>query len=249
MLVYSIEGAVGVGKSELVRIINEWRDADILRSEAVCVVDEPVMEWMELGDHTESPLNMLYRDPKRYAGVFQMYVFVDMWACLLDALREHERVYNRLPNILFVVRYEAFAAKEVFIPNLISSGAVDHGHLEMYDRMSRALRFQDVSPWHYVSGRDDLVFLYVHADVNDVLERVARRNRVEEQMTQQNTFMQLHNLYEEWLGMNTTWYSEDLGEEVPVFQVNNDALGALHHSFEQIVNTPRFHNALHLLVE
>jgi deoxyadenosine/deoxycytidine kinase len=80
----------------------------------------------------------------------------------------------------------------------------------------------------------------VHADENQVLGRIAQRARPEELVTQQDTFMRLHEYYDRWLGADTVYYSDDLGEEFTVLHFDNSANGAMRRQFDHLVNTPAF---------
>lgn len=66
----SIEGNIGSGKSTLLSIIRE-------NFPEISILDEPLTEWQNVGEHKDiNLLGLYYQDPQRWGFTFQIYAFM-----------------------------------------------------------------------------------------------------------------------------------------------------------------------------
>ena len=74
--IVSIDGNIGSGKSTLLKHI-EQDQGQFLKENGIVLVQEPVDQWMSMVDPRdgESIFAKYYRDPKRFAFLFQVMVF------------------------------------------------------------------------------------------------------------------------------------------------------------------------------
>jgi deoxyadenosine/deoxycytidine kinase len=70
-ILLSIEGNIGAGKTTFLRLLKESLKIPFE------VVPEPVADWQRFGDSNNKIdlLDLFYKDPKKYAYIFQSYCF------------------------------------------------------------------------------------------------------------------------------------------------------------------------------
>ena len=84
--IISIEGIIGVGKSEVLRILSQkYKD-----SPDVVVMSEPSIAWENISVNDMNLLDLSYFDPCRYGYLFQMVYFMVVERQLHEALQTHK---------------------------------------------------------------------------------------------------------------------------------------------------------------
>jgi len=84
--IISIEGIIGVGKSDVLRILSQkYKD-----SPDVVVISEPSLVWENISVDDMNLLDLSYFDPRRYGYLFQMVYFMAVERQLQEAIRTHK---------------------------------------------------------------------------------------------------------------------------------------------------------------
>ena len=106
----AVEGAVAVGKTTLLPKLHS-----VIASHNIDIdlVLKPVDKWVKWEGKNENwnLLNMMYKDPKRYAATFQMATAISKIQSLQDAAKPCQLVERTL-----------LCQEKVFIPLLIENG-------------------------------------------------------------------------------------------------------------------------------
>ena len=83
--ILSIEGIIGVGKSEVVEILSQrYKD-----NQDVIVLREPSIMWENIKAHGMNLLDLSYSDPRRFGFLFQMVYFMAVERQIQEALKLH----------------------------------------------------------------------------------------------------------------------------------------------------------------
>jgi deoxyguanosine kinase len=212
-----IEGAIGVGKTTLARLLQPVFEADLL-----------------LEEFEENPfLASFYADRERYA--FQTQLFF-----LLSRYRQQHQVVPAAVACGALVSDYSFAKDSLFA-HLNLSG----DELEMYDRVHAILSGNLVKP-------DLIVFL--RADTDVLLERIAVRDRPYERDMDWEYIDQLRRAYESFFGAyqetpllvldtNNINFVQNLDDLKAIIGQVRSALGLLPRQQELLSVTPAFSEA------
>lgn len=217
MLIYSVEGAIGAGKStfldELVNYVNT--NDDLYRK--VLIVPEPVDEWCSGGqvDGGEeiSPLHAFYDNPEENASIFQVYVLMSRLNYLQTKLREFRDEFHEYPSVIFVERFGGLADEEVFVRVLCDRGLIKIHQYEMYRRILSSLK-------EFHIKYDDMALIYITAPFNTTRIRIAQRARDAENIADTGHILRIYNRYEAWLGSEEYFASDERGL-VPIIRIDN----------------------------
>lgn len=169
---FFIEGNIGVGKSTIIRLLNEH---------GVETMQEPVDAWTAVRD-AESGKNILenfYEDPKRWAYTFQSIAF-----------RSRVRGLDRLaPGS--VAERSIFTDRRVFAEVARTSGNITNVEWDDYT---------DWFDW-VVSKTDQSAqgFVYLRADPDVCYQRIQGRGRRGEESIPLEYIQQLHERHDAWL--------------------------------------------------
>lgn len=237
MRIYSVEGAVGAGKTEFIRHLRRIiGDNDGMRSR-VCVVEEPVAEWMRMSFGSDmSPLQAQYRYPTMYGAQFQAYAYTTHMRSVCEALGEHMREFNQLPELLFVERFPGYSNYHVFLRALHDGGFIDDVSLSMTRRMFDAA--EDAELFRSMVGGEEflsLEFVYVYAELDETIERV--RVRARERATE-DRLRRVYQRYETWIGRGANlWIDERtlLTHDIRTIR-NEQGIELLGDEAEQMLN-------------
>ena len=177
----SIEGNIGVGKTTF---LSETQRHFLAEGIPTSIYPEPVQIWTQFGSEKLNLLQKMYDEPSRYAFHFQMGA----------ALTKCDQFVEMVG--LCTVERSIWAQQMVFAPHLKEKGWLTVLECELLEGLyNRLLNTPFVKP--------DLI-IYYRATPAVCLERVKKRNRVEENGITIEYLCELHQLYDKWLLGNCT---------------------------------------------
>jgi len=195
----AVEGNIAAGKSTLLERLQDMPGG-------AQIVVEPVEKWQTLvpGDDGNIMARM-YRDPKRWAYLFQSYVLLTM----MDA---HETPQTKR---LRVMERSVYSARHCFIENLRKSDPplIDDLEYEVYKQWFNWLMERQ-------PPNVDLI-VYLRTTPDTCMDRLKIRGRSEEEDVPMSYLEALHARYEDWLIDNPDQHSD--GVPVLVLDGNKDA--------------------------
>lgn len=156
MIVLSVEGIIGAGKSTLIKIIIAKLEK---MGKKVALITEPVKKWEECGI-----LKLFYADPKRWAYHFQTKAFH-------DRIKENIEVYEQHRNQkvdVYIMERSPFT-DNLFMDVLHDEGTITNLEYEHYREWWEL--------WYKLMPYPIDAFLYVRPDVEVCLDRCKKRSR------------------------------------------------------------------------
>lgn len=201
MIIYNVEGAVGVGKTTFLNVVDEYINSHADLIDRILIVREPVEDWVrggqiEGGDEI-SPLRAFYENPEENAALFQVYVFISRMEAIDRAIHEYMIAHGELPKVVFVERFGGYADDYVFVRILCQRGLIRIHQYEMYRRIIDLWRRR--FPFH----DHEHVILYLTAPFSVTRERIDLRNRDAERNVDMTHLLNVYNAYDRWLGNGT----------------------------------------------
>ncbi len=180
-----VEGNIGAGKSELVRVLAHTLREDHDRT--VITLQEPVQEWADIGG-AGNLLAAFYQDKSRWGLAFQQHALMTK----LRLLDRHAAAV-RDPHTIVVAERSVFTDYCVFAPMLHEQRHIDALSLALYR-----------DAWGFYTGKGanvpSLFTLYLRTDPEVCRARITKRARVGEQAITLDYLQELHRRHEEWLG-------------------------------------------------
>ncbi|XP_014485478.1 PREDICTED: deoxynucleoside kinase-like [Dinoponera quadriceps] len=165
-----VEGNIGSGKTTFLSHFKKF--------ENVTVLEEPVELWRDVSG--TNLLELMYKDPTRYAYLFQSYVQLTM-------LQLHTCM---TPSPFKIMERSVYSAM-CFVENLkrkkLLSNTEVHILEEWYDWCVKSANIET-----------DLI-VYLRTTPEIVYERMKKRGRKEENMVSLEYLKQIHQLHDEWL--------------------------------------------------
>jgi len=169
VMLFGLEGNVGVGKSRAIDVLREASKNDLQ------VISEPLEDILPT-------LERFYSNPSYYAFPFQV-------SMLLRRARIH--FYElRHSTKSFIVERTIYTDRNVFALAVKDSGFIDDIQFKEYLGM-----FDELS--HFVKEPD--VYVYLRGDVDFLLERIHRRGRKGEEKITRDYLLTLQDFYDRWL--------------------------------------------------
>ncbi|XP_055523245.1 deoxynucleoside kinase isoform X1 [Wyeomyia smithii] len=167
-----IEGNIGSGKTTFLNHFQKYK-------QRVCLLTEPVEKWRNCGG--VNLLDLMYKEPKRWAMPFQSYVTLTMLDMHTSATDKSVKLMER----------SMFSARYCFVENMLANGMLHQG---MYNILQDWYEFIDANV--YIQA-DLIVYLRTSPEV--VFERMTKRARSEESCVPLKYLQELHELHENWL--------------------------------------------------
>ena len=181
MLIVSIEGNIGSGKSTLISKMQH--ELTHVGNTPVVYIDEPVRVWNTIMDkHGNNIIKKYYEDQKKYAFQFQMMAYITR----ITELRKAMEKYNG--DCIIITERSIETDKEVFAKMLYEKEILDNIsytiYLKWFEELSRGLKV------------DQLVYLKTEPETS--LKRVIKRNRPGEVISLEY-LQNCHERHERWL--------------------------------------------------
>ena len=192
MYVIQVEGNIGVGKSTLIKSLNtklsNWKNKNIK------LLKEPLEYWTNVGG--TNILELYYKDKKKYAELFQNFVFMTL-------LREHlsSNFNNNNCDIIITERCLATGV-HCFAKMLLNQKYVSPLFYDILDDCLK--KFRDVTL------KPDII-VYIKIEDNDIRtllrERIEKRKRKEEMNNIDiNYLLKLNDVYNKYIENISTQY-------------------------------------------
>lgn len=166
-----IEGNIGSGKTTFLNHFQKFNE--------VCLMTEPVDLWRNCGG--VNLLELLYKEPYRWAMPFQSYVTLTM-------LNTHTFKTNKPVKLM---ERSLFSARYCFVENMLRTEALHQGMYNILQDWYEYFR-------NNVHIQADLI-VYLRTTPEVVYERMKKRGRSEESLVPLEYLQQLHELHENWL--------------------------------------------------
>lgn len=181
MLIVSIEGNIGSGKSTLISKLRS--KLTHIGMTPVIYIDEPVKVWNTIMDkHGDNIIKKYYEDQKKYAFQFQMMAYITR----ITELRKAMDKYNG--ECIIITERSIETDKEVFAKMLYQSKVLDTIsytiYLKWFDELSRGLKVNQL--------------VYLKTEPETSLKRVIQRNRPGENIPLEY-LKDCHKMHEQWL--------------------------------------------------
>ncbi|CAK1544426.1 unnamed protein product [Leptosia nina] len=166
-----VEGNIGSGKTTFLEHFTQFEDITLLT--------EPVEEWRNL--HGWNLLDLMYKDPSKWAMTFQAYVSLTM-------LEMHRRPTN---TPIKLMERSIFSARYCFVEQMMRLGTLHPAQFAVLDEWFKFINCE-------IPVQADLI-VYLKTSPLIVYERIKKRARSEEQCVPLNYIEELHKLHEDWL--------------------------------------------------
>lgn len=176
-----IEGLIGAGKTTLCNEIENNIENITMDNMKVKILKEPVDFWRELG-----LLDRFYKDQKRWAFTFQLTALVTK--CIeLMSLED---------NTIYIIERSPYTDLNCFAKLCNISGSIDDMEMNIYK-----LYFN-----HFITelqNKCSIKFIYLKTSPDICMERIKKRNRIEEKNIPIEYLISLEQLHNEWLLNNS----------------------------------------------
>ena len=184
VVIYSIEGNIGSGKSTFVDKLklhfknNKFNNYDV---NEICFLEEPVNIWENIkNEKNENIIECFYKNQEKYAFSFQIMAYISRLSLLRNAIKKNYKV-------IFTERC-VYTDKNVFAKMLHDSGMIEKINFEIYCKW-----FDE-----FIKEFDNFEFIYIQTDPEIAHNRIIKRNRIGEDIPL-DYIKKCHNYHEEWL--------------------------------------------------
>ena len=173
-IIYTVEGNIGSGKSTFLK--------NLKCSDKIHILQEPVDEWFKIKNEKEENLfELFYNDPKKYAYIFQTYIFYTRFNKLLTFA----------PGQLVLCERSILTDFNVFLNSLYEKNDLSKLEYDVFkcwfDMIIKMSKFE-------LKG-----IIYIRASPDVCMERIKKRNRNGENIIALEYLTLLHEKHEEWI--------------------------------------------------
>ncbi len=152
--IYALEGNIGAGKSNIMKIIsNQFHDVEF--------VEEPVNQWQNLNGC--NLLDSFYSDPKRWGFSFEFYSMLTKIQALLKAADSDKPI---------IIIERSILSNKVFMDLSNDLGKLDKME---YAMLINTYNFYLENVYPQIAG-----IIYLDTPVDECIRRITKRNRGEE---------------------------------------------------------------------
>jgi deoxyadenosine/deoxycytidine kinase len=177
-----IEGIIGAGKTTLcIELEEKIRSFHNSQNMEIKILKEPVDFWRELG-----LLDRFYKDQKRWAFTFQLTALVTK--CM--------ELMHLDDNTIYIIERSPYTDMKCFAKLCHMSGNIDDMEMDIYK-----LYYQ-----HFIKQLESkyaIQFIYLKTSSEICMERIKKRNRIEEKDIPIEYLNSLELLHNEWLLNNS----------------------------------------------
>lgn len=185
VLLVSIEGNIGSGKSHLLHQLQQRFAASNFNDIKVYVLPEDVSGWTSFEDHNGcNILEMYYKEPAKYSYCFQSLVLTSRIAHVHNILQTD-------PKCVLVMERTHHTDKCIFVESLKDKNAMTEMEYLTYQKMFELINNTLQQPI-------DLI-VYNRTSPNVCMERINKRQRKGEDLILKQLIEELHERHESWL--------------------------------------------------
>lgn len=182
--IISVDGNIGSGKSTFIRKLKERF------GEKYVFVDEPVSEWMKLGEENgDNILGSFYKDKKRWSYTFQNMCFITRTRALVSAIKEKSKSFFSRKPLIVICERSIFTDRNVFAKMLFDSGFISKMEFSLYDEWFDFMKKE--------TTLDGIIYLNTSPEKCDMRTRL--RNRSEEDNIPLEYLISLGKYHDEWV--------------------------------------------------
>jgi deoxyadenosine/deoxycytidine kinase len=175
-MLISIEGNIGSGKSTLVEYLKSLQK--------YIFVDEPVNEWLSIKNNQgKNSLECFYENQNENAFCFQVLAYITRLKKLMDKMKENP------DNVVIITERSIETDRNVFAKMLYEDGYLSSIEWETYNYWFNT--FKETS-------KVDLI-IYIKTSPIKCLERINKRNRVEESNISIDYLEKCNKFHDDWL--------------------------------------------------
>jgi deoxycitidine kinase len=175
-MLISIEGNIGSGKSTLVEYLKSFG--------TYVFVDEPVSEWLAIKDKDgHNALECFYKNQKDNAFCFQILAYITRLKKLMDKIKESPS------DVIIITERSIETDRNVFAKMLYEDGFLSSIEWETYNYWFDTFK--------ETSKVDSII--YIKTSPEKCLERINKRNRVEESSIKLNYLEKCNKYHDDWL--------------------------------------------------
>ena len=190
-MLISIEGNIGSGKTTLFNILekqlllNDYNNKKFMK--------EPIDNWLNLKDNSNTNiLELFYRDKSKWSFSFQICAFI-------SKIKELEKYL--IDSDIIITERTVQTDRECFAKELYKDQSINEIDWELYNDLYNIM----VKPAYIPNG-----IVYLECNPTTCLDRINKRNRVEEIGIPQDYLNHIHTRHEEWLSSTA----------IPVIRIN-----------------------------
>lgn len=193
----SIEGNIGSGKSELLKMIRGYFTDNcfdtVYGGVSYLFVDEPVLEWESMcDDNGKSMLTMFYADPERYAFTFQIMAFASRVKYIRKAIvdAEHMLATGEAENVIIIMERSLGCDEHVFAQLLVNNKQMQTVEHNIYKLYASAVAVKS----HY-----PCVTIWVNTEPDVCIANITKRGRAGESNITSKYIHDCDNMHVKWL--------------------------------------------------
>lgn len=181
VVIVSIEGNIGSGKSTFVNLLKE----NCIERDDICFLQEPIDQWLEIKDSECNILQHYYKDQKKYSFAFQIMAYISRLSLLRTAMQNKQYKY-------IITERSLYTDKEVFCKMLYDDTFINEIEYKIYNKW-----FYEFNNWIDESN-PEFIFVYFRCNPQISYERVKIRSRIEETIPLEY-LQKCHDYHEKWL--------------------------------------------------
>jgi deoxyadenosine/deoxycytidine kinase len=168
ILIVTIEGNIGGGKSTLLKKLKEYYDSEFNDEDYhIEFLDEPVKIWESIQDENGSNiLEKFYGDQETFSFSFQIVACVSRFKVIKDALKKI-KLQNINKKVIFITERSLYTDKMVFARMLYESDKISYINYQIYLNLFDT--FSEDFPIHKV--------IYVKTSPERCHSRILKRSR------------------------------------------------------------------------
>jgi deoxyadenosine/deoxycytidine kinase len=178
MVIYSIEGNIGSGKSTFVSALKERY------GERFVFLQEPIEEWKTIVDPEtgKNKIELFYEDMKIHSFSFQIMAFITRITAIKEAL-------TQTPGKHIVIERSIYTDKNVFAKMLHEDKMISPTDYQIYMKCFE----------YMTSNLPEIRYIYIQSSPEIALARIRERNRPGEENITAEYIQRLHKKHDEWL--------------------------------------------------
>jgi deoxyadenosine/deoxycytidine kinase len=179
MIIITIEGNIGCGKTTLIQELKKYNNDNII------FIEEPVDIWSTISIDNITILDKFYEDPIKYGFSFQMMAYISRLSVLNKTIKNN-------PDSIIVTERCLLTDKNIFAKMLYDSNKIDPYSYQIYN-----LWFTE-----FFSNLPKHKHIYLYSEPENIINRIKKRNRKGEEKLDINYLKKCHEYHELFLNKN-----------------------------------------------